>query len=217
VYIPPHFNEERVDVLHQLVRDHGLATLVTYGPSGLIASHVPLVLDTSDSAAPYGTLRGHLSRANQQWRDYSADVPALAIFAGPQHYITPSWYSAKAEHGKVVPTWNYIVVHAYGHLETYDDRESLLANVEALTTHHEASRAEPWKVSDAPASYIDAQLKGIIGVSLRIDRLEGKWKISQNRSAADQASVAAALRESGTDASVAMAETMGDRARAAGD
>jgi transcriptional regulator len=205
VYIPPHFNEERVDVLHQLIREHGLATLVTYGPSGLIASHVPLVLDT---AAPYGTLRGHLSRANQQWRDYSPDVPALAIFAGPQHYITPSWYPAKAEHGKVVPTWNYIVVHAYGRLETYEDRESLLANVEALTTHHEASRAEPWKVSDAPASYIDAQLKGIIGISLRIDRLEGKWKISQNRSAADQASVATALHEAGTDDSIAMAKVM---------
>jgi transcriptional regulator len=232
VYIPPHFNEERVDVLHQLIREHGLATLVTYGPSGLIASHVPLVLDTSASGAsaasgastatgattvPFGTLRGHLSRANQQWRDYSPDVPALAIFAGPQHYITPSWYPAKAEHGKVVPTWNYIVVHAYGRLETYDDRESLLANVEALTTHHEANRPEPWKVSDAPASYIDAQLKGIIGISLRIDRLEGKWKISQNRSAADQASVAAALHETGTDASVAMAETMNDRTRASGD
>jgi transcriptional regulator len=224
VYIPPHFNEDRVDVLQHLIRGHGLATLVTYGPSGLIASHVPLVLDTSDTsasaagaAASYGTLRGHLSRANQQWRDYSPDVPALAIFAGPQHYITPAWYPAKAEHGKVVPTWNYIVVHAYGRLETYEDRESLLANVEALTTHHEASRPEPWKVSDAPASYIDAQLKGIIGISLRIDRLEGKWKISQNRSAADQASVAAALRESGTDASVAMAETMDDRTRTAGD
>jgi transcriptional regulator len=212
VYIPPHFNEERVDVLHQLIREHGLATLVTYGRSGLIASHVPLVLDTSDSApAPYGMLRGHLSRANQQWRDYSPDVPALVIFAGPQHYITPSWYPAKTEHGKVVPTWNYIVVHAYGRLETYDDRESLLANVEALTTHHEANRAAPWKVSDAPASYIDAQLKGIIGISLRIDRLEGKWKISQNRSAADQASVAAALHEAGTATSIAMAAVMDDR------
>jgi transcriptional regulator len=211
VYIPPHFNENRVDVLHQLLRAHGLATLVTYGPSGLIASHVPLVLDTSDPTVPYGTLRGHLSRANQQWKDYSPEVSALAIFAGPQHYITPSWYPAKTEHGKVVPTWNYIVVHAYGRLETYEDRESLLANVEALTTQHEASRAEPWKVSDAPASYIDAQLKGIIGISLRIDRLEGKWKISQNRSAVDQASVAAALHDAGTDTGIAMAETMGKR------
>lgn len=222
MYIPPHFNEERVDVLHQLIREHGLATLVTYGPSGLIASHVPLVLDTSSAdagagAERFGTLRGHLSRANQQWRDYSPDVQALAIFAGPQHYITPSWYPAKVEHGKVVPTWNYIVVHAYGRLETYDDRESLLANVEALTTHHEANRSKPWKVSDAPASYIDAQLKGIIGISLRIDRLEGKWKISQNRSAADQASVAAALHEAGTDASMAMAQTMNDRTRATDD
>ena len=213
MYIPPHFNEERVDVLHQLIREHGLATLVTYGSSGLIASHVPLVLDTSDPSLKYGTLRGHLSRANQQWRDYSPEVPALAIFAGPQHYITPSWYPAKTEHGKVVPSWNYIVVHAYGRLETYDDRESLLANVEALTTHHEASRPEPWKVADAPASYIDAQLKGIIGISLRIDRLEGKWKISQNRSPTDQASVAAALHEAGTDASIAMAHIMNDRTR----
>ena len=116
------------------------------------------------------------------------------------------------EHGKVVPTWNYIVVHAYGRLETYEDRESLLANVEALTTHHEANRPAPWKVSDAPASYIDSQLKGIIGISLRIDRLEGKWKISQNRSAADQASVSAALHEAGTDTSIAMAETMDESA-----
>jgi transcriptional regulator len=216
VYIPPHFNEERVDVLHHLIREHGLATLVTYGASGLIASHIPLVLDVSDPAAPYGRLRGHLSRANQQWRDYSPDVPALAIFAGPQHYITPSWYPAKTEHGKVVPTWNYIVVHAYGRLETYEDRESLLANVEALTTHHEASRPEPWKVSDAPASYIDAQLKGIIGISVRIDRVEGKWKISQNRSAADQASVAAALHETGTDTSIAMAETMDGKGQGTG-
>jgi transcriptional regulator len=208
VYIPPHFAEERVDVLHQLIREHGLATLVTYGASGLIASHVPLVLDASHPTAEYGTLRGHLSRANQQWRDYAPEVQALAIFAGPQHYITPSWYPAKTEHGKVVPTWNYIVVHAYGRLETYDDRESLLANVEALTTQHEASRPEPWKVSDAPASYVDAQLKGIIGISLRIDRLEGKWKISQNRSAVDQASVAAALHETGTDTSIAMAAAM---------
>lgn len=219
MYIPPHFNEERVEVLHQLIREHGLATLVTYGTSGLIASHVPLVLDTSDGGAaanPFGTLRGHLSRANQQWRDYSADVQALAIFAGPQHYITPSWYPAKAEHGKVVPTWNYIVVHAYGRLETYDDRESLLANVEALTTHHEGKRPEPWKVSDAPASYIDAQLKGIIGISLRIDRLEGKWKISQNRSAADQASVAAALHDAGTETGAAMSKIMRDRQDAGG-
>ncbi len=222
MYIPPHFNEERVDVLHQLIREHGLATLVTYGPSGLIASHVPLVLDTSASAIPRGAPATARCAAICRARISSGattlpDVPALAIFAGPQHYITPSWYPAKTEHGKVVPTWNYIVVHAYGRLETYDDRESLLANVEALTTHHEASRPEPWKVSDAPASYIDAQLKGIIGISLRIDRLEGKWKISQNRSAADQASVAAALHEAGTDASVAMAETMNDRTRATGD
>ena len=211
VYIPPHFNEERVDVLHQLIREHGLATLVTYGPSGLIASHVPLVLDTSDSESAacgaFGTLRGHLSRANQQWRDYSPDVPALAIFAGPQHYITPSWYPAKAEHGKVVPTWNYIVVHAYGRLETYDDRESLLANVEALTTHHEANRPDPGRSPTRPrATSTPTQRHHRHLAAHRSPRRQ--MEDQPEPLAADQASVAAALHEAGTDTSIAMAETM---------
>jgi transcriptional regulator len=205
VYIPSHFNEDRLDVLHELIRSQALATVVTYSPaSGLIASHVPLVLEPAP--APYGTLRGHLSRANPQWRDYAADVDALAIFAGPQHYITPSWYPSKTEHGKVVPTWNYVVVHAYGRLTLYDDRDALLQNVHALTTIHEADRPVRWEIADAPAEYVDGQLKGIIGISLAITRLEGKWKVSQNRPAADRAGVVRGLRHEGDDSSLTMAD-----------
>jgi transcriptional regulator len=204
VYIPRHFQEDRIDVLHELIQTHGLATLVTYGSSGLIASHVPMLLDPEP--APHGTLRGHLSRANPQWRDYAAEVPALAIFQGTQHYIRPSWYPSKEEHGKTVPTWNYIVVHAYGRLELFEDRALLLKNVRDLTVRHEAEFPVPWGVDDAPPEYVEAQLKGIIGVALRIDRLEGKWKVSQNRSMADRAGVATGLRELDTDESRAMAD-----------
>ena len=213
MYIPSHFNEDRLDVLHALIRSQSLATLVTYGASGLIASHIPVVLDPSlTTRGALGTLRGHVSRANPQWKDYAADVEALAIFAGPQHYITPSWYPSKEEHGKVVPTWNYVVVHAYGRLTTFDDRDELLANVRALTQTHESPRAEPWSVDDAPASYIDGQLKGIIGVELTISRLEGKWKVSQNRPAPDRAGVARGLREQGDARSQTMADLVdGDR------
>jgi transcriptional regulator len=164
------------------------------------------VLDPSPtSAGTLGTLRGHISRANPQWRDFAADVEALAIFAGPQHYISPSWYPSKEEHGKVVPTWNYVVVHAYGRLATFDDRDALLANVRALTQTHEAPRNEPWRVEDAPAAYIDGQLKGIIGVALTITRLEGKWKVSQNRPAPDRAGIVRGLRAEGDEPSLTMA------------
>jgi transcriptional regulator len=208
MYIPSHFNEERIDVLHDLIRSQSLATLVTYGASGLIASHIPVVLDGAPT--PFGTLRGHISRANPQWRDFAADVDALAIFAGPQHYITPSWYASKEEHGKVVPTWNYVVVHAYGRLALFEDRDALLANVRALTQTHEAARNEPWSVEDAPAAYIDGQLKGIIGVELTITRLEGKWKVSQNRPAPDRASIVRGLREEGDAPSLTMAKLVDD-------
>ena len=192
MYIPPYFKEARIEVLHGLIRAQKLAAVVTSGPKGMIASHIPLVLDPNP--APFGTLRGHLARANPQWRDFSPDIPALVIFSGPQSYISPSWYASKQEHGRVVPTWNYAVVHAYGHLALFEDKERLRRNVEDLTRMNEASFPEPWQVDDAPAEYVDGLLAAIIGIEIPIDRLEGKWKMSQNRPAADRTGVVEGLR-----------------------
>lgn len=191
MYQPTQFRENRVDVLHAFMREHRFVTLVTFGADGLTAGHLPVELDPEP--APYGTLRGHLARANPQWRDFSADVPALVIFSGPQAYISPSWYATKSETGRVVPTWNYIAVHAYGRLRTFDDTDRLKALVAALTEWQEKNFPEPWRVDDAPADFIERQLKGIVGIELALDRLEGKWKLSQNKSAADRAGVVAGL------------------------
>jgi transcriptional regulator len=190
LYIPPHFREDRLDVLHALVREHGFATLVTTGAAGLMATHLPMVLD--GGAGPLGTLRGHVSIANPQWRDTGE---ALAIFQGPASYITPSWYATKQETGRVVPTYNYLAVHAYGSLRTFRDSHSLDRHVRELTAKHEAEFEEAWEVDDAPHAYIEGLLKGIVGLELEITRLEGKWKTSQNRPAADRAGVARGLRQ----------------------
>jgi len=204
MYNPVHFREERTDVLHRLIREHSLAIVVTLGKEGLIANHVPLVLDPEP--APFGTLRGHLSKANSQWRDSLADVPALAVFQGPSAYVTPSWYASTEETGKVVPTFNYIVVHAHGPLQTFDDPRSLEANVRALTALHEAAFAEPWSVDDAPADFIQSQLQGIVGIEIPITRIEGKWKVSQNRVPADRQGVIDGLRAKGDPVSLAMVD-----------
>ncbi len=204
VYNPQHFREERIEILHGLIRARSLATLVTLNLSGLEASHVPLLLDPDP--APRGTLRGHLSRANPQWRDFAADVPALAIFSGPQHYVSPSWYPSKQEHGRVVPTWNYVVVHAYGRLRLIEDEERLRGIVQDLTRTHEAGLERPWKVEDAPKEFVDGQLKAIIGIEIPIERLEGKWKVSQNRPPGDRAGVAAALRALGDGENTALGD-----------
>ena len=197
MYVPPLFKEDRIDVLHDAIRRAGLATLVTLAPDGLIASHVPLLLDPEP--APYGTLLGHLARPNPQARGAVPGVQALAIFQGPDAYITPSWYATKRETGKVVPTWNYVAVHAYGTVEFFDDPERLRAIVTRLTERQEAGRAAPWAVSDAPAEFVDGMLKGIVGFSLPIGRLEGKWKMSQNRPAEDRAGVVTGLRAEGRE------------------
>ncbi len=156
---------------------HPLATLVTLGTHGLFASHIPMVLEADDSE--FGILKGHISRANTQWRDLNPTVDALAIFAGEQHYVSPTWYSENGEHAKEVPTWNYAVVHAYAPLKVIEDGQWLLAHVNSLTNIHEAGFPVPWKVSDAPENFIGSLLKGIIGLELPIRRLEGKWKVSQ--------------------------------------
>jgi transcriptional regulator len=208
MYIPRANQEDRIPVLHKLMEDQPFASLITMGSSGLFASHIPMVLK-QDGAM--GTLKGHISRANAQWRDYTPSVEALAIFSGPQHYITPSWYPEKQETGKVVPTWNYVVVHAYGYLKVIEDGEWLMAHLENLTKTHETGFAVPWKVEDAPADYIASLTKGIVGLEMAIERLEGKWKVSQNRSERDRDGVARGLAELNTTESLAMKALVEER------
>ncbi|MGO8983665.1 MAG: FMN-binding negative transcriptional regulator [Terriglobales bacterium] len=202
MYIPKANEEKRVPVMQELMASRPLATLVTLGASGLFASHVPMVLE--DDGSSFGVLKCHLSRANKQWRDFVPTVEALAIFAGHQHYISPTWYPGTKEHGKEVPTWNYVVVHAYGPLKVIEDSHWLLTNVEKLTNIQEAASPVPWKASDAPADFIASQLKGIVGLELSIRRLEGKWKVSQNRTERDRNGVLEGLAELDTPESLAM-------------
>lgn len=187
MYTPRAFALDDLPEIQQLIQHTRLAQLVTVGENGLQASHLPLLLNPDEG--PNGTLYGHLAKANPQWRELQNGSEALVIFAGAEAYISPAFYPAKAEHGKVVPTWNYIAVHAYGKPEVFSDAERLLKVVTALTDRHESGRAQPWRVSDAPADYIDGMLKAIVGFVLPIERLVGKRKLSQNRSAADMAGV----------------------------
>jgi transcriptional regulator len=189
MYNPPLFKEDRIEVLHDAIRRIGLATLVTQTADGLIASHVPMLLDPEP--APYGTLIGHLARPNPQARGTVGE--ALAIFQGLDAYITPSWYATKQQNGKVVPTWNYVAIHAYGAVEFFSDAGRLRDVVTRLTERHEGGRAQPWAVTDAPRDFIDGMLKGIVGFAMPIARLEGKWKMSQNRPAEDRAGVISGL------------------------
>jgi transcriptional regulator len=209
MYLPKEFSEERVPVLHDAIRQAALGTLVTYGADGIEASHVPMLLDPAP--APYGTITGHVARANGQWQRAAAGAPALAMFLGPDAYVSPAWYETKRQTGRVVPTWNYVAIHARGELRFFDDAERLLALVTRLTETHEAGRPEPWAVSDAPPEFIRAQLKAIVGFELPIARLEGKWKLSQNRPAADRAGVVEGLRSEGGADEAAMAAMMAER------
>ncbi len=202
MYIPRANEENRVSVMQALMVSHPLATLVTLGDSGLFASHIPMVLENDGSQ--FGVLKGHISRANRQWRDFVPTVDALAIFAGHQHYISPNWYPGTKEHGKEVPTWNYVVVHAYGPLKVIQDDDWLLTNVEKLTNIHEAGSPIPWKVSDAPKDFIKSQLKGIVGLELPIERLQGKWKVSQNRTESERKGVVEGLSKLNSPESLAM-------------
>ena len=206
------FDVADLDTLHRLMRSAGAAHLVASrspdAGGGLDSSVLPMLLDTGPHDGPLGTLRGHLARANPQWRDADPDVEALVIFAGSDAYVSPSWYPSKQGSGKVVPTWNYEVVHAHGRLSVHDDVDWLRAFVTRLTDHHEAGRPEPWAVTDAPEQYVAAMLKGIVGVEVRITRLEGKRKLSQNRPD-DVAAVQAALA-GGSPGEQAVAAAMRD-------
>ncbi len=203
MYLPSHFEESRVEVMHELIRSHPLGTLVTSGADGLNANHVPFEIEPGP--APFGTLRAHVARANPVWREFSREVQPLAIFQGPHIYITPSWYQTKQETGKVVPTFNYIVVHAYGTMRVFEDPDWLRKFVGGLTDRFEAPRAQPWAVSDAPDDFVAMQLRAIVGIEIAVTRMIGKWKTSQNRPAADQKGVVTGLRESDDAVAQAMA------------
>jgi transcriptional regulator len=202
MYVPPAFREDDPAELRRIMRETRLATLVTATPEGLVANPLPLIFDEREG--PHGVLHGHLAKANPQWK-LPVTGEALAIFSGPDAYVTPSWYASKREHQKVVPTWNYVAVHAYGRLEFFHDEDRLLEAVTRLTNLYEGRRAEPWAVTDAPEPFIKSQLKGIVGLKLSITRIEGKRKMSQNRGAEDREGVAEGLLSSDrlTDQAVA--------------
>lgn len=202
MYLPRHFEESRVDVLHGLIHEHPLGALVTLTAGGLDANHIPFEVDPEPG--PFGTLRGHVARANPIWRDVSGD--ALVIFQGASTYVSPAWYPTKQQTAKVVPTWNYAVVHAHGTPRFIDDRAWLRDFVTKLTDRHETPRPAPWKVTDAPADYIDQMLGAIIGLEIPIVRLVGKWKMSQNRPAQDRDGVVKGLRHEGGQAGAVIAD-----------
>lgn len=195
MYLPTHFAEDRPEVLQALMRAHPLATLVTFGPDGLMANSLPLLWSAGGQG--HGVLRGHVARANPLWRESRPDVEALVIFQGSETYVSPSCYPTKAEHGRVVPTWNYVVVQARGPLRSIDDPAWLRRVLGELTAEHERSQATPWSIDDAPADYIDKMLGAIVGIEVEIRRLTGKWKVSQNQPVANRAGVIAGLRAAG--------------------
>src|SRR4029450_12584026 len=186
MYQPDHFHVEDVAQMHALMRAKPFAALVSWGSSGLYPRPLPTVLKGD---GPYGVIECHLARANPHWKDLAEGNEALLIFQGPEAYITPNWYLSKAEHGKVVPTWNYAVVHAYGRPKKIEDKAWRRRHVGELTAQQEKGEARPWELSDAPESYIEAMLRGIVGFRIAVARLEGKWKMSQNREMRDRQGV----------------------------
>ena len=203
MYQPPHFVEDRLEVQHALIFDNPLGLLISNGSHGLSADPVPFVLDPD--RGPLGTLRAHIATANRLWQGQDPESEVLIVFQGPQHYVSPGWYPTKQETGKVVPTSNYVTVHAYGRLTVIEDTAWLKAQIEALTQGQEQAQAQPWSVGDAPDAYIAGQMRAIIGLEIRIDRMIGKVKVSQNKTEADRRGVAQGLDATGTDAAQAMA------------
>lgn len=204
MYLPKHFEQQDTQAIAQLLALNPLATLVWHSAQGLTAEHLPLMFERGAGDGVHGTLRGHVARANPVWRE-AAGAPVLAVFQGPQAYITPSWYPSKAETAKVVPTWNYAVVHVRGTLRIVEDAQWLRALVGRLTDTHEAARTQRWQVGDAPDDYIASMLAAIVGIEMPIEAMQGKWKVGQNRSSADRAGVVAGLDAQAGDAAQAMA------------
>ncbi len=201
--------EDDVPKLREFVRNNPLCALVTHTPEGMIASHIPMVLHEDGSG--FGTLRGHVARANSQWRASTDSEEALGIFTGPQHYISASWYPDKTIHGREVPTWNYVAVHVYGPMRTIEDTDWLLEHLRELTDGSEVIAEVPWRVADAPREFISRLAQAIVGIELRVSRVEGKWKVSQNRSERDAAGVMDGLSIVGTPASAEMRELVRSR------
>ena len=205
MYIPEHFAESRLDELHRIMRAHPLAMLCTSGPQGLDANHLPFLLDAD--SGPHGRLIGHVARANPLWQSVAPDSEVLVVFRGADGYISPNWYPSKHETHRLVPTWNYEVVHAHGRLRLVDDEKFVRGIVARLTRRHEAPEPQPWKMGQAPADYLDQMLRAIVGVEIEVVRLECKRKLSQNREARDVDGAVQALQERGQVAlSSAMAE-----------
>lgn len=203
MYLPAHFAEPHVDELHRLIQAHPLGTLVSHGADGLDANHLPFLLDAQAGEA--GTLLAHVARANPLWQTLTDGGPVLAIFHGPQGYISPSWYPGKQDTHRRVPTWNYEVVHAHGTLHVHEDEKFLRRVLALLTRTHEAAEPQPWKIGDAPADYLAEQLQRIVGIELRITRLVGKRKLGQNHERRDREGAIQALEARGQ---AALAEAM---------
>lgn len=203
MYLPKIHEETRVEVLHQLICSHPLGTWVVLGEGELVVNPIPFFIDSS--RGEFGTLMAHVSRANPVWNLPVSSVPSLVSFQGAQTYITPSWYPSKQEQGKAVPTWNYVVVQAQGVPRFIEDREWLLAHVELLTQQHESKQEVQWKVKDAPDDYIERLLGAIVGVEIPIQKLTGKWKVSQNRPEVDKKGIINGLEDNGEEQSLAMA------------
>jgi len=208
MYLPKHFEETRLEVMHALMRAHPLGTLVTLGAAGLNANHIPFIVHAD--MGEHGTLHAHVARANPVCGELAQGGEVLVIFQGPQALISPSWYPTKNETGQVVPTWNYVAVHAHGRVQVIEDRDWLRRNVESLTAEHERGRPSPWRVADAPAGYIERQLGAIVGLEMPITRLVGKWKVSQNRTERERAGVVEGLDAEGTESAAAMARLVRD-------
>ena len=209
MYIPPYFKQEDLAAIHERMAGTGFVSLVTNTATGLIATQAPVLFEAG--RGQHGTLYGHIARANVQWKTALADEDALAIFTGPNGDVSPQWYAAKREHGRVVPTWNYVAVHAYGRIRFSEDRDRLLSIVTRLTEKHEAGFEHPWKVSDAPEDYVDGLLKAIVAFEMPISRIEASWKLNQNRSEADRTGAMAGMKEQGNDVAGEMEKTFSDK------
>ena len=199
MYIPSHNHETDLTVLHHLIQENPLATMVTLTPAGLEANHIPVIL--SKDEGDFGILRCHVARKNLIWQNFDPSLEVLAIFHGPAGYISPSWYPSKKKHGKVVPTWNYATVHAYGNITIKEDKDWLLGHLNALSDQNEAQFNNPWAVSDAPADYINKMIPAIVGIEINITRISGKWKMSQNKNKADAAGVINGTKSTNTELS----------------
>jgi transcriptional regulator len=206
MYLPAHFDETRPEALSRLIADHPLGALVTLGPDGLDADHLPFEFD--EAAGVHGTLRAHVARANPIWRNAAAQTEALVIFQGPSAYVSPNWYPSKHEAHRQVPTYNYMVVHAHGRIAVRDEEPFVRGLVARLTRRMEAAQPRPWKMGDAPADFITQILANIVGIEIEVTRLVGKWKLGQNKEVLDRRGAGEALMRLQDDAARAVGEAM---------